>query len=348
MPGLHKALASQGPGPGNEGAGPAVAGPVDLEAGPFESVLHGFQAWTALGSLRVSSAPATRGDSCSSATDAVQIESAMGRSESCLTRQDPRVRNVAVLLVAGMACSQGAYAQATPDEPPSVTPYRPSVSTPAALSAPGWIEVEAGLLHARGQGTARRDSLPYTVKLAFAADWGVRIGGDAWVRQTDDAGQRLSGGGDSSIVLKRRFEIDAASAFGLEAGATLPTGRGGIGTGKSDYSFNGIYSADLGEYHTDLNLVSTRVGRVDPGVSRGQILWAASLSKSLNDRWGVVGELSGTHQRGVAGSAQLLGAASYNVSKSLVLDAGLARSMRSGVPDWSIFTGFTMLAGRLF
>ena len=245
-------------------------------------------------------------------------------------------------------CSAAALAQTSPDDQPSVTPYRPSVSTPAALSAPGWLEIEAGVLRARGGGDTRRDSLPYTLKLAFTPDWGLRLGGDAWVRQSDETGQRISGGGDSSVVLKRRFGIDDASAFGLELGATLPTGRRGISSGKSDYSLNGIYSADIGAYHTDINLTSTRIGAVDPGTSRAQALWAASLSKSLSDRWGVVGEFSGTRQRGVDGTSQFLVAASYNVSKSLTLDAGFARSLRSGVPDRSFFTGLTLLGPHLF
>jgi hypothetical protein len=238
--------------------------------------------------------------------------------------------------------------QTQPDDLPSVTPYRPSVSTPAALSAPGWLEIEVGALHAKGSGSERRDSLPYTLKLAFSPDWGVRVGGDAWVRHTDDVDQHLSGGGDGSIVLKRRFAINETSAFGLEAGATLPVGRKNISSGKSDYSLNAIYSADLGEYHTDLNLVSTRIGAVDAGVSRAQTLWAASLSKSLNERWGIVGELSGTRQRGVDSSSQALFAVSYNVSKSLALDAGVARSIRAGVSDSSVFTGLTVLMARLF
>ena len=250
-------------------------------------------------------------------------------------------------LIAAFCCGHG-YAQTPTGDAPSVTPYRPSVSTPAALSAPGWLEIEGGALLSRGATDTRRDSLPYTLKLAFSPDWGVRVGGDAWVRQTDPAGQRISGAGDTSIVLKRRFAVDDASAFGLEAGATLPTGRRAISSGKSDLSLNAIYSADIGAYHTDLNLVTTRVGAVDAGVSRMQTLWAASLSKSISERWGVVGELSGTHQRGVAGTSQLLLAASYNVSKSLTLDAGFAHSLRSGVPDRSFFTGLTVLGPRLF
>ena len=237
------------------------------------------------------------------------------------------------------------------DEAPSVTPYRPSVSTPAALSAAGWLEFEAGVQRIRGSNLAKRDSLPYTLKLAFTPDWGLRVGGEAWVGQTDEidvGGQRITGAGDSSFVLKRRFAVDDASAFGIEGGATLPTGRRGISGGKASYSVNGIYSVDIGNYHTDVNLVGTRVGVVDDGVSRTQLLWAASLSKALNDQWGVVGELSGTRQRGVDATSQFLLAASYNVTKSITLDAGASRSLRSGVPDWSVFSGVTMLLGRLF
>lgn len=250
--------------------------------------------------------------------------------------------------VAATFCCTTASAQTPSDDRPSVTPYRPSVSTPAALSAPGWLEIEAGALHARASGSEHRDSLPYTLKLAFTPDWGVRVGGDAWVRQTDDSGHRTSGGGDGSVVLKRRFAINDTSAFGLEAGATLPVGRHGITSDSSDYSLNAIYSADIGDYHTDLNLVSTRIGSVDAGVSRAQKLWAASLSKSLDEHWGIVGELSGTQQHGTESSSQVLFAASYNISKSLALDAGVARSIRSGVANSSVFTGLTMLLGRLF
>jgi len=246
-----------------------------------------------------------------------------------------------------LIAATSASAASADDESPAATPYRPSVSTPAALSAPGWLEIEAGATHARAADPARRDSIPYTLKLAFSDDWGVRIGGDAWVRQRDAAGAHSSGGGDTAVVLKRRFAVSDSSAFGLEAGVNLPTARSGLGSDKADWSLNGIYSADSGPWHTDLNLVATRVGAIDPGTGRGQLLWAASLSRALDDRWGLVGEFSGTRQRGVEGSAQFLAAASYNVSKSLALDAGLARSLRSG-REWSAFAGLTMLVARLF
>ena len=254
---------------------------------------------------------------------------------------------IATLLFYVLAvASQAARAD---DVEPSTTPYRPSVSTPAALSAPGWLEIEAGYQHDHGGAGARRDSVPITFKLAFSPDWGIRVGQEAWVRQSDDSG-RLSGVGDTSVVLKRRFAVDDKQAFGLEGGVTVPSGRRGIGSGsgKPDYGINAIYSADPGDWHTDLNLATTRLGQVDPGASRTQLLWAASLSRALNDQWGVVGEFSGTHQRGAENSSQLLLATSYNVGKRLTLDAGAARSLRGGAPVWSAFTGFTWLASRLF
>lgn len=264
-------------------------------------------------------------------------------------KSTPMTTFIRSLFAAAASCACAAtFAQAASDNQPSVTPYRPSVSTPAALSAPGWLEIEAGGLHVHEGGGARRDSIPYTLKLAFSEDWGVRFGGDAWVGQTDETGQRMHGGGDSSVVLKRRFAVNDASAFGIEAGATIPTGKTGIGSGKSDYSLVGIYSADIGSLHTDLNLASTRVGAVDPGTGRMQTLWAASLSKSFGEQWGGVVELSGTHQRGVDGASQFLMAASYNVSKAMTLDAGFARSLRSGAPSWSAFTGITLLGPRVF
>ena len=235
------------------------------------------------------------------------------------------------------------------DEAPSATPYRPSVSTPAALSAPGWIEIEAGGVRAHAADGSRRDSVPVTVKLAFTPDWGVRVSTDAWARLLDPSGANVSGGGDTAVVLKRRFAVDERSAFGLEAGLSVATARAGLGSGGTDASLNGIYSADLpGDFHTDLNIIATRFQHIDPGTARVQWLEAASLSKALNERWGVVGELSCTHRGGVDGTAQLLAAASYNASRAVVLDAGLARSVRNGGKDRSVFAGVTWLAFRLF
>ena len=137
-------------------------------------------------------------------------------------------------------------------------------------------------------------------------------------------------------------------AFGLELGALVPTGASGVGSGTSGLSANGIYSADVGPLHADLNVSATRLGSSDTGVSRIQKLWAASLSAPLGSQWGLIGEFSGTAQGGAVSTSQLLVAATCNISRRLVLDAGIAHSLRAGVPDASVFVGLTALGPRLF
>jgi hypothetical protein len=247
------------------------------------------------------------------------------------------------------SAAQAAGPASSGEETPHATPYRPSVSTPAALSVPGWIEVEAGGLRARAADGSRRDSLPVTVKLAFTPDWGVRVSTDGWAHLVDPAGANVSGGGDATIVLKRRFAVNEASAFGLEAGVSLPTARSGLGSGETDYTLNGVYSADLpAQLHVDLNLSPTYLRHVEAGTAHTQWLWAAAVSRALNDRWGLVVEPSGTRRGGTQSTAQLLGALSYNVSAALVLDSGFAFSVKNGGKDRSFFAGLTWLALRLF
>jgi hypothetical protein len=242
--------------------------------------------------------------------------------------------------LAVLVCAAIAAASARAEEV-AVTPYRPSVSTPAALSAPGWLEIEAGLQRQTpGDGT-HRDSLPVTLKLALSPDWGIRVGGDAVVRTVED-GATATGRGDAGFVLKRRFAIDEKSAWGLEVG----TGRD---AGHTDYSLNGIFSADFAErWHTDVNFLLTRLGAPDMGTARVQKLWAAALSETLTPQWGWVGEFSGTQQAGADSTAQFLLAASFSPAPSATLDFGFARGIGAAAPRWTLFLGGTFLAAQLF
>lgn len=120
-----------------------------------------------------------------------------------------------------------------------------------------------------------------------------------------------------------------------------------MGSGKANFLVNAIYSANFSDFHTDLNLGATRLGQVSPGEGRIQIAWAAALSRNLNDRWGLAGELSGTWRRNVPSTAQFLTAVSYNLSKKVVLDAGVAFGLNHASPDWSLFAGATILVGKV-
>ena len=103
----------------------------------------------------------------------------------------------ALLLIASL-CPHPALAGSEP----AATPYRPTVSNPAELSAPGWLEMEAGVARSKGGGNAWQNDTPWLAKLAFSEDFGVLIGGDAWTRQTDASGAAHSGFGDTSLDRK--------------------------------------------------------------------------------------------------------------------------------------------------
>ncbi|MES2260066.1 MAG: transporter [Pseudomonadota bacterium] len=232
------------------------------------------------------------------------------------------------------------------DDAPPVTPYRPSVSSPAQLPAPGQLEMEVGGLAAQADG-ARRGSLPYLLKLAFNEQWGVLLGGEAWV-SAPDAGTRLHGVGDTVLTVKRAWALEQGSALGVELGAKLPTAKDGIGSGKADYSVNGIYSHDFGSVHMDANLNLTRFGVADPGAGRNQTGLSASFSMPLNEQWGATAELSGSHHRGAPGATQLLLAAAYSPHPRLTIDVGLAKGLNHAAQDWSLFSGMVFPLAKLW
>ena len=128
----------------------------------------------------------------------------------------------------------------------------------------------------------------------------------------------------------------------------MPTAKEAIGSGKAEYTLNGIYSQDIGSMHLDANLNTTRVGAIEPGTARMQTGLSASLSMPLTKGWRGVTELSGTRRSGTPTTAQLLAAVVYNPSKWYAIDVGMAKGLTSKSQDWSIFSGFVIPIARLW
>lgn len=257
-----------------------------------------------------------------------------------------------VASIAMLAC---AAAAAQAEDRPAAVPYRPSVSVPAQLSAPGWLELEIGGLQAVDRhpdaDPRQRASLPYALKLAFTEDWGIRVTGEGLVRQVAADGTATAGGGETELVIKRRFGIDDQQALGLELGGNYPTARHGLalGSGKPDYSLTGIWSRDYGKrFHSDFNIAGTRRGGFGEGQGRVQWLSAWDLSYQVDERWTATTELSGTRQRGVASTAQILAALAFAPRKYLVFDGGFAHALNRATPTWQFFAGATVVLGRAY
>jgi hypothetical protein len=255
-------------------------------------------------------------------------------------------RRAAGLIVAFGAAAAAAAARADEADAPAVTPYRPTVSDPADLSAPGWLEAEFGGLRTLGADGSASNGVPFLLKYSFDEDHGILVGGNAYT-SVHSAAMRDRGVGDLVIEWKQRFAAGAGTAFGVEAGAIVPSASADLGVGQPAWLVNGIFSSDLGPLHLDLNLAQTRFSRRAADVSAWQSQWAASVSAAPAEDLGVAFELSGTHQRGMPTRSQALVAVSRNVSRRLVVDAGVARGLAHDAHDRSFFAGATFLVGRL-
>lgn len=254
-----------------------------------------------------------------------------------------RAVNAAMLLIASITAAMAA------DEEVSAFPYRPTVANPANLSAPGWLELELGAQRVKGGENKWRDSYPALAKLALTENWGVMLGGDLHVQKTDTSDAVFSGGGDMTYTIKHRIPTAVeGTAWGVEAGYKAPTASDTIGSGKSDYILNGIFSSVIAGNDLDLNLGATRVGSVAEGADANVYNWGASLSRSLNDQWGIFGELSGMVQSGMPAQSQAMAGLSYNLNKRVVLDAGATAGLTDATQNWSVFVGITSLIAKLW
>jgi len=241
----------------------------------------------------------------------------------------------------------GAVHAADDDSDPAVTPYRPTVSNPADLPVPGWLEAEFGALRVLGEDRSRSDSAPWLLKYAFDENHGLLLGGNAFVSERMPGASTRHSIGDTFLEWKQRFPLTDKAAFGIEAGVVAPTAGHDLGIGKPQWLINGIFSDDLGALHLDVNVGEAHGGDQPTRVSSWQTAWAAAISAPLAGDWGAAFELSGTRQRGTATQSEALLALSYNVSHRLSLDAGTAWGLARSAHGRGLFAGATVLLGRL-
>ncbi len=246
----------------------------------------------------------------------------------------------------GIALIASFSTVALAEDEAGVTPYRPSVSSPAQLPLAGQLELELGLLHSKTDKT-KRDSLPYQFKLAFNKEWGVLLGGEAYVSNRDEFGQQ-KGLGDTSIVIKRAFLLDDTTAWGLEFGGKIPSAKDSIGSGKADYTLNAVFSKDIDKLHVDANLNATRVGLQEADTARTVVGIATSFSLPITDKWQAVAEPSATHQSGKPATAQFLTALAFSPNKNLTLDFGIAKGLNKASQNYSLFAGLVMPIAKLW
>ncbi len=258
-------------------------------------------------------------------------------------------RPFAMVSVCAMALLTSSLAHADQEEP-GATPFRPTVTSGANLSAPGWLELEFGGQRLGGNGADQRNSWPYLLKYSLNDRFALLLGGDAQVSVTPAQAPALRGRGDTTLTLKYRApDVVEGRSFGLEATLKLPTASEGIGSGERDYSLKGIFGLDLpNALHLDTNLMATRLGGVAVDQGNYQWAWAGAISRQIGDAWTLAADLSGTRQNGAPSTAQFLAAASYAVNRRFVVDGGFAVGLNKDTPKFTVFTGLTVLLGKVF
>jgi hypothetical protein len=175
----------------------------------------------------------------------------------------------------------------------------------------------------------------------------VLIGGDAYSSQTDANANRVSGVGDTLLLLKHRFVVNEDAALGCEYGFKAPTAATGLGSGKSDLMLNGIYSRNIRGHSLDVNLNVTKLGDAMANESAYEYGWSGTVFRPIDDKLGVMFELSGTTRKGFTPENQWLAASSYALSNKIVLDAGISAGINSVSHRVALFGGMSMLLGKV-
>lgn len=229
------------------------------------------------------------------------------------------------------------------DELPSVTPYRPTVSNPAELSAPRHLEIEAGFEHVNGGGLQERLATPVTLKYAFNQHWGILLN-SGWRHENGRDDSVVDGWNPTALLLKSHYSLNATNAMGIELGVGTPANAGHFTEGEPELLVNAIYSVDIGDTRFDANIGLMRLGVTEADVDRHQYQWALALSHPVGGRWSIAGELSGNARDGLSPYNQALVCAAYALSRATVIDVGGAYGISGdSAATQNIFVGVSML-----
>lgn len=249
----------------------------------------------------------------------------------------------------GQPAQPGAVTAAKPDtSPPAVNPGRPTVTDPAALTAPGWLEAEFGVQ--KDLDRDRNLGTPLLLKLtARNARVQYRLENDGYIR----LGDGTDGIGDTNVAVQYLFRTQARNAWDVSGrlNVKLPTANAAIGTRKLDFGALFLASRDFSPtLHGDFNLGLGSLSRqAAPGVDT-QVLLAASFTMPFKGgRWAYTNELVYFSPiYGQRAQVTTMHGFTYAVHRYLVFDTALQWELHGDGPVFQLLGGATFFFGRLF
>ena len=249
------------------------------------------------------------------------------------------------LFVILVVCVLSAAAQSEPPDEPEANPGRPTVSTPATLTAVGYLQFASGFLGAsHSPEFSSRYGFNEVMKISVAPRLELLASGEPIAHYTAD-------GKTANSVADVFLGAQAVVSRGEGATPTVAVsyfhrvydgGAPEVDFGSPTNSFLVLASADVKGFHYDANALFNELS-VGP-VRRAQFGQTLSISHPIFGKFSLSGEIWHFTQPFLRGNAiGNLWAVGYAARKNLVFDAGFNRGLTSTSTHWEAFVGFTYL-----
>jgi hypothetical protein len=200
---------------------------------------------------------------------------------------------------------------------------------------PGVFEIEYGFEAADGH-----QNINGLLKFGVTKNLELRFANNPIERDAGIAGRGDSGAGFKYKVFE---EKSWRPTFSVLYSATIPTATAELGAGAVGHSAGILVSKDFGKHHLDFNETAQWLGR--PGASGfdRNYFTALAYSHGITEKWGATAEIAGFSNTlaGMPATMTIMGAATYNLSSRLVLDAGAYIAGYGHLPRVTFFSGVT-------
>ncbi|MGI8656769.1 MAG: transporter [Pyrinomonadaceae bacterium] len=233
------------------------------------------------------------------------------------------------------------------DEPEFIVPSRPTVSNPAEFQKPGVLQLEYGYdANFRADDFRTMQRTPLALRFAISRRFLFELDNDNLLSQTPVDGLRTIGVGDTQLGLQgvaiHETPDHPALAFAYYIKLPSASVAKNLGTGRVDHSFITLVSKKVSKTTIDFNAIYLLTGRQNERgyASSGQA--AVAFSRNVCEKIGVQGELSGQSRNDMqSGEVFALGAATYQLNRRAVFDAGLRFGLNAAAPRFGVFAGVT-------
>lgn len=254
----------------------------------------------------------------------------------------------AFLIAIAAVSAVSVCAQQPDSDTPAADPARPTVTSPAHIPPPGYLQFEQGALIVAGAANFdTQTTILQCAKISLSHHIMVQ---EQW---QPEANTRISGvsqnsGGAVTLGAQVLFtdEKEGHGSRPTLALGFLDTVHSGPAPdydgGSAVRSLALLGSGEVKSFHYDANFIVNQVN--NGSVRRAQLGQAIAITRNITPKLSVTGEI--WHFAQPFTSTHAVGniyAAAYTLKPTLVLDAGFNRGLTSTSAHWYGFFGFTYL-----